>query len=117
MVDDESQIAEIIAEFCESCGCETRILNMDENAVQAALNYRPDLITMDLMMPGMTGMELIEQLKANPQTKRIPIVVISFYAGAEEAHQALKLSQGVLSKPLKMKAFEEQIQSLLALQN
>ena len=101
IIDDESPIAEMIAEFCESFECESKILNMGEDVVEVSKSYQPDLITMDLRMPKTSGIEMIGMLKGDLSTKAIPIVVISSYANVEEAHEALALSAGVLPKPIK----------------
>ena len=114
VVDDESQIAEMIADFCRQCGFETKVATSGQSAIETAKSFLPDLITLDLMMPGLSGLEVIEALKKEEATKKIPVIVISSYANAAEAQEALKLSQAAIVKPLKMKVLEEKIGAVLA---
>ncbi len=114
VVDDESPIAEMISDFCESCGLETKVLNSGEDVLEVVRTYKPDLITMDLVMPGPSGIEVIELLKSHEETKRIPVIVVSAIADDESVQQIRALSQGVLRKPVNMKALESKITTLLS---
>jgi len=114
IIDDESPIAEMIAEFCESFGCESKILNMGENVVEVSKAYHPDLVTMDLRMPETSGIEMIGMLKKDSLTKGIPVVVISSYSNVEEAHDALAMSAGVLPKPLKRSVLGDQLKKIFS---
>ena len=117
VVDDESPIADMLSLFCQAYGFETKVLTSEGDAVSAVKDYMPDLITMDLVMPGTSGLKVIETLKNDLQTRKIPIIVISAYAGAQEASEILKLTQAVLQKPVRMKDLGEQIDSILASDN
>ena len=114
IVDDESPIADMIADFCENFGFETKVLNSGENAVKTVKSFKPDLITMDLVMPETSGLEVIEMLKEDPECKGIPIIVISSFSGAEEASEILKLTRAVITKPVTMKVLGENIEIALA---
>ncbi len=50
-----------------------------EGAVAAAVTGTPDIIMLDLRLPGMNGLALLRQLKANPETRHIPVVVMTAY--------------------------------------
>ena len=114
VVDDESPIAEMIAEFCQSFGFDTMILNSGEDVLKVVKSLRPDLITLDLIMSEVSGIEVLEALKADEETRNVPVIVISSLGNSGSAHEVLKLSQGFLSKPLKMEALEEKIETVLS---
>ena len=114
IIEDEITIAEMISDICESFGFETKIVQEGEAAFDAVKAWRPDLITLGLIMPDFSGLEIRELLKDDEETKHIPVLVISALANSETAYKVLKLSQGFLPKPLKMKALEEKIQSALS---
>lgn len=62
-----------------------------EDAEQAALTLekqQPDVIILDLQLPGMSGLEFLRQLKKNPRTASIPVVVISAHAMPDELREA-----------------------------
>ena len=114
IVDDESPIAEMIAEFCQSFGFDTMILNSGEDVLEVVKSFRPDLLTLDLIMPAFSGLEVLEMLKGDEETRNIPVIVISSLGNSDSAHEVLKLSQGFLPKPLKMEALEEKIEAVLS---
>ena len=115
VMDDESPIAEVISEFCKSFGFETKILTSGENALEAVKGYRPDLITLDLIMPEVSGVEVLEQLKADPETRDIPIIIISSIAGSTSVEEMLKKqTQEILSKPVQLKTLKASIEEALS---
>ncbi len=80
-------IAESMYSVCNTLKSEGYGLAMAENGLQAlemVPKSRPDLILMDIKMPGMTGYEVSEQLKKNPKTKDIPIIFLTVSTGTDE---------------------------------
>ena len=114
VVDDESPIAEMISDFCRSFGFDTRTVYCGGDALREVKSYRPDLITLDLIMTEFSGLEVLQALKGDEGTRNIPVLVISALANSEEAGDALKLYQGVLAKPLKMDDLESKIAQMLS---
>lgn len=112
IVDDDPALAELIGEFCSEAGYEARVVTDSLQALGIAVDWQPDLITLDLEMPDMDGVELLKRLKSRPQTKRIPVVVISIIAKAVLAEGGLKGARMVFEKPLK---FQKLVSRLLSL--
>lgn len=77
VVDDESNIRFLIRMILEGAGYQVVEAPHGAAALKQAQESPPDMVVTDLMMPVMTGRELIEQLRAGPKTADIPIVVIS----------------------------------------
>lgn len=77
VVDDDPRSVEIISESLLSAGCTAIRAYGGMEGVDAAQRTAPDLIVMDLMMPGVSGFEVVERLKGDPRTARIPILVIT----------------------------------------
>lgn len=115
VVDDESRIADMISDFCIAFGFETKILNGGKNIVEVIKSYSPDLITLDLLMPGLSGFEILRELKANEETKSIPIVIISSIASTISAEEVSKKCLGILSKPLKMQNLKQTLEKALSI--
>ena len=88
-----------------------------ENGMQAirlAAEILPDLILLDLMMPGMTGFEVTEKLKANPDTKLIPIIVISALEDRESRLRGLNAgAEEYLTKPIDRMDLKIRVRNLL----
>ena len=97
VVDDEHDSRVLITHFLEEFGCRVVSVSTGEAALEAARDERPDLITLDLLMPGMSGWEILEKLKADPDLKRIPVVVISVVAG--EGRGRLLGAVDLITKP------------------
>jgi PAS domain S-box-containing protein len=81
VVDDEKDSRDLMAHYLEDFGCRVYTATNGEEGLTAAKDFRPDLITLDLMMPGMTGWEVLKQLKADRDLRQIPVVVVSIVAG------------------------------------
>ena len=80
VVDDEKDSRVLMAHYLEEFGCRVISATNGEEGLAAAREQRPDLITLDLMMPGMTGWEVLKHLKADRELRQIPVVVVSIVA-------------------------------------
>jgi putative two-component system response regulator len=65
-------------------------INDSTKSVEIASSFQPDLITLDLMMPGLTGFEVCELLHGNPEFSEIPIVIVSASDDSESKARAMK---------------------------
>jgi CheY-like chemotaxis protein len=74
----------------------------------------PDLILMDVQLPGQDGLALTRQLKADPATAAIPIVALTAHAMAGDREQALAAGcSGYISKPIDTRTFGDQVRKFL----
>jgi len=82
------------------------IVSLDgDNGLALAQEYRPDAITLDIDMPGMDGWKVLERLKRNPQTRHIPVHIIS---GVERRQQGLRAgAMAYLAKPVSKETLDE----------
>ncbi len=95
----------------ERAGYRVRMAHSGEDAIAQALKHRPDLISMDIQMPGMNGIKAIEILRANPQTTDIPIVVVSV---VQDEEQLSKLGVAdILDKPIDEDSFLQVVERIL----
>jgi two-component system, cell cycle response regulator DivK len=85
-------------------------------AVARAREEQPDLILMDLGLPGMDGWDATARLKSDPDTRHIPIIVLSAHAMPNDRHQALAAGGDDFdSKPVQFDRLLEKIETLLAI--
>ena len=77
IVDDTPANLRLLSQVLEDRGYHVRIANHGRRALEAVNASPPDLILLDILMPEMTGYQVCEQLKAQPQTRDIPIIFIS----------------------------------------
>lgn len=77
VIDDEASVREYIKECLRGHGYRLLLAANGRDGIQAAIEHDPDLIILDLMMPGMSGFEVVEELKRHPTACDIPVVIFS----------------------------------------
>lgn len=94
-------------------GYEVRVCGSGADAVQSAPAYAPDLILLDLMMPGMDGIATMDALRKLPGTKAIPVVFFTAHAQRQTRQDLLQRGAlGVIVKPIEPDTLVEQIRAL-----
>jgi CheY-like chemotaxis protein len=88
-VEDNPTQQEIYVRLLKESGFEVAVANDGAEAVEKARSWRPDLILMDLLMPGMDGFEAIEIIRSQDDTRSIPILSISAWASDQSKERAL----------------------------
>jgi DNA-binding response OmpR family regulator len=79
VADDERQIRDLLSEFLTSEGYEVLLASDGEEATGLAEREYPDVILLDVKMPGIDGIEVCKRLKAEPKTQFIPVIMITGY--------------------------------------
>jgi CheY-like chemotaxis protein len=114
VVDDNPAILKLLGQSLEKCG-EVTMATEGADALQKAVETRPDLIISDYSMPGMNGLELFESLRQRDETSRIPFV---FLASQKEIDERLgALAEGVedyLVKPFFVRELSRQVRHITA---
>ena len=90
IVDDDVTITELMKVLVSMEGHQPTTVNDSTKAMEVASSVNPDLITLDLMMPGLTGFELCEMLHNDPKFEKIPIVIVSAKDDQQSKEMALK---------------------------
>ena len=89
-----------------------------EEALKIVAKEPPDLILLDIMMPGISGYEVTERLKADPQTKDIPVIMVTALDGAEDKLMGLRAgADEFLNKPVGTAELQTRMKSLLRLKD
>ena len=87
-------------------------------AVQRARDFAPDLVVMDIQLPHVTGYELIQQMKADEDLKRVPVMAVTAYAGREDEERIRAAgAEAYVSKPISLMRFMDEVSSLLGAAN
>ena len=114
-VDDEPDIREI-AELALSLdpGLDVRTAASGEEAIALAQEWSPQLVLLDVMMPGMDGPQVLARLRSIPATRAVPVVFITARAQADELHTFATLdAKGVIAKPFDPMTLAEQVRNFL----
>jgi DNA-binding response OmpR family regulator len=108
IIDDEKLLVKSTCMALTHFGFEVKGALDGEEGLRAALEYKPDVILLDIMMPGMDGWQVLEKLKDNGETKRIPVVI--FTAREYSNGKALGLKNGAadyVAKPFEPQELAE----------
>ncbi len=89
VVDDDPKAVELVSQHLESSGARVLRAYGGAEAIDLAIEKHPDLIILDLMMPEVTGFDVVDSLKTNEKTARIPIVILTAKAMTDADHKAL----------------------------
>jgi two-component system alkaline phosphatase synthesis response regulator PhoP len=114
VVEDETDIAELVRFNLEQEGYFPTVVGDGERAVEAVAQHRPALLILDLMLPGMTGLEVCKYLRAQPQSARLPIVILT--AKTAEVDRILGLEMGAddyVSKPFSPRELVARVRAVL----
>jgi two-component system cell cycle response regulator len=113
IVDDDFAITELMKALLQMEGHEPTTVNDSTLAFEIANSVEPDLITLDLMMPGLTGYELCKILKDDPKFSNTPIVIISAKDDPESKRKALEAgAKDYIIKPFNIDNFIAMIDTL-----
>ena len=113
IVDDDVTITELMKALVKMDGHEPTTVNDSLRAMEVAESVHPDLITLDLMMPGLTGFELCELLHNDPKFSNIPIVIVSARDDAESKQKAIEAgAMAYITKPFGVDVFIGKIKEL-----
>jgi len=113
IIDDDVTITELLKFLVKMGGHAPTTVNDSTKAIEIASAVDPDLITLDLMMPGLTGFELCALLHQNPKFANIPILFVSARAAPESKERALQAgAQDYLTKPFGSDELMQKIKEL-----
>jgi CheY-like chemotaxis protein len=97
IIDDEESVREVLSRFLTKAGYEVKVAANGQEALQMVNSQAPpDLIVLDLMMPVMSGFEVLSALRVNSEWRRIPVVVLTATMGYSAGHLQ---ADAVLQKP------------------
>lgn len=114
VVDDEKALQELIAAVLQRDGHGVRAVQNGEECLSALGQSTPDLIIMDITMPGMDGYTLMTHLSSDGATRDIPVVIVSGKDSLRETFQQFSGVAEFFSKPFDIKVLRDRVQDILA---
>jgi CheY-like chemotaxis protein len=115
IVDDNQANLKLARVLLEGEGFDTRTAVDAEEALDVLQHFKPDIILMDIQLPGIDGLELTRQLKARPATKDILIVALTAYAMKGDEQKARDAGcDGYITKPIDTRTLSDTIARYLA---
>lgn len=110
VVDDEPTVREVVAQYLIRDGYEVRELDRGDLVADAVAEFRPDLIVLDIMLPGASGLDFLR----NPDRDRVPVILLT--ARVEEADRVIGLELGAddyISKPFSPRELVARVRTVL----
>jgi DNA-binding response OmpR family regulator len=100
VVEDDQEINALVGAYAELCGFKYRPAFNGTRAIQEAQSKRPALVVLDLMLPDLDGFEVCKQLKATPETRDIPVIMLTALSGEKDRERGRACgAQDYLTKP------------------
>jgi CheY-like chemotaxis protein len=114
VVDDNVDAAEMLAELTELWGCEARVAHDGPAAIEAALSYRPEVVLLDIGLPGMDGYELARRLREQDGLKGALLVAVTGYGQEEDRRRSREATLDYhLTKPVDPEALKQLVAGAL----
>ena len=115
VVEDNERNLKLLRDVLEYAGYDVRVARTAEDGITLAVKEPPDLVLMDLQLPGIDGMEALRRLRESPRTADIPVVAVTAQAMKQDRERALDAGfNGYIEKPISVRAFPDQIRGFLS---
>ena len=116
VVEDNPKNLKLAHDVLAFSGYDVVTAETGERGVAVALADPPDLILMDLQLPGIDGVEALHRIRGDARCREIPIVAVTAFAAEDDRSDAFAAGfDGFLQKPLDVRAFPHQVQGFLDL--
>ncbi len=115
VIDDDEQMLQVVGMMLRRGGHQALLANTPQQGLAHIVEQKPDLVVLDVMMPGMSGYELCRQVRARAELADLPILILS--ARSQEVDRQAGLQSGAtdyLSKPIMSQALLQRIDELLS---
>ncbi|OGM69185.1 hypothetical protein A2975_02400 [Candidatus Woesebacteria bacterium RIFCSPLOWO2_01_FULL_44_14] len=89
IIEDDPLMIRLYQKVFKFEGYEVEVAANGEEGLQKVASFTPTLVLLDIMMPKMNGLEVLEKMKADEKTKKIPVVVLTNLAGQQDAETAI----------------------------
>ena len=110
-VDDELDIVKLLSQRLTSWGYEVLTATSGEESLRITEEEQPDLVLLDIVMPGVNGRDVCTRLKTNPKTFDIPVIFLTALAMPHQIEKALNLgADDYIVKPFKAQEMRERIE-------
>lgn len=114
IVEDEKDLADVMEFNLRQAGFETAACRDGEEALALVARRTPDLVLLDLMLPGVSGMDVCRQLKSSPRTKDVPVIMVT--ARGEEIDRVVGFELGAddfVTKPFSVRELVLRVRAVL----
>ena len=114
VVEDNDKNLKLIRDVLQFAGYAVVSAGSGEDGVALAMERPPDLVLMDLQLPGMDGTEALHRLRSSSRTRHVPVVAVTALAMRDDRERAMNAGfDGYLSKPISVSSLPAQVRGFL----
>lgn len=120
MIDDDAEFSGLVAVHFTGLGYKMLLSHDGKEGLETALSHKPDLIFLDIMMPGMNGIEVLRELQSLDETSDIPVMIMTgnyFDKGMCELFAQERNCREFISKPVSLAQLQKKVEALLRGEN
>ena len=115
IIEDDPDVSTVMGDLLKVHGFEAHLFSSGEKALEVIEDLLPDLVVMDLMMPGMNGFDICGQIRSKNTTRNIPLIAITGYDSVENRSKIFDAGiDDYLPKPFDIKALLKKISDLVS---
>jgi CheY-like chemotaxis protein len=109
VVDDDPEILNVLRHTFEALGHQVKICDHGNEVMEALYDYKPDLLVLDVMLPGIDGYSLTDQISDNADFNKLPIIILSALEPSRAMFQRFAQVRAFLTKPINMDDMTEAV--------
>jgi CheY-like chemotaxis protein len=114
VIEDNDNNRMLVRDVLQASGYQIVEAETAEDGLRLAAEQHPALILMDIQLPGMSGIEALKHLRANPATSAIPVMAVTASAMTQDRHHIMAAGfDGYQSKPISIQPFLQAVRALL----
>jgi len=118
IVEDNEKNLKLVRDVLQVKGYQTLDAGTGEDGIRLAAEHRPDLVLMDIQLPGMNGIEALHALRAEPATAGIPVIALTASVMQQDRQQIMRAGfDAFIEKPINLREFLDTVQKTLAAKN
>ncbi len=117
IADDNLQGVELLEAYLDELGCDVKSASDGGVTLKLVQDWKPDLVLLDIMMPKMSGFEVCKQMRANPATKNVAVLMVTALDQSADVERAVEAgTDDFLTKPINKQELLIRVRSLLKAQ-
>jgi two-component system cell cycle response regulator DivK len=114
IVEDNALNIKLFCDLLDAHGHDTKAVTDSRQALETAQSFAPDLVITDIQLPHVSGLELIQLLRADDQLAEVPIMAVTAYATSGDEDRAREIgAQAYVAKPISVARFVQTVEDLL----
>jgi DNA-binding response OmpR family regulator len=113
LVDDDPEILKAITKKLEEVGYKVETCENGKEVTKSIVKFKPDLVLLDVMLPGMDGYTIVNWIRESPEAQNLPIIVISALTPSKPLFESLPQVKTFFAKPFNIDDLVENVQKVL----